>query len=261
MSWFREIQNGQVIYRSHELNNSGVIQAFSAKMNGNMALHTGDEPANVLQRRQAFLGALDLHLNHLVAGVQTHGVNVRTITRQSAGAGAWDWATAIPDSDAFITREPGIILSIFTADCLPIFIYDPVTPAIGLAHAGWRGTLNGIAVKTFQEMIAGFHTDPAQCRVAIGPAIGSECFWAAGDVAEQFATAFPETVISDHLGHRVDLREFNRKLLQSLGVLGERITDSGLCTSCLKDEFYSYRAGNQTIGRMMGVISLRDRGF
>ncbi len=259
MSWYRETKGDQVFYRCREFNDSGVIQAFSAKTDGNMALHTGDDPENVIQRRQAFLEALDLPLNNLVAGVQTHSVNVRTITRQSAGAGARNLATALPDTDAFITRESGVILAIFTADCLPVFIYDPVTSAIGLAHAGWRGTLKGIAAKTLEEMVAVFHTDPAQCWVAIGPAIGTECFTVAEDVAQQFSAVFPETVSSNSANHRVDLSEFNRRLLRLLGVPGEQIIGSGLCTSCLRDDFYSYRAGNQTTGRMMGIISLRDK--
>lgn len=259
MSWCRETKNGQVMYHCQELNDRGVIQAFSTKMDGNMALHTGDDPENVIQRRQAFLGALDLQLNDLTAGIQTHSVNVRIITRQSAGAGAWNLTTAIADTDAFITRESGVILSIFTADCLPIFIYDPVTPAIGLVHAGWRGTLQGIVAKTLEEMAVMFHINPAQCRVAIGPAIGTECFTVAKDVAQQFAAVFPESVHLDNLNYRVDLSEFNRKLLRCLGVPGEQIIGSGLCTSCLQDDFYSYRAENQTIGRMMGIISLQDK--
>lgn len=259
MSWFKEIRggkDGEVIYRCGNMNDPGVLQAFSTKMNGNMALHTGDEPKKVLQRRQAFLGALGLVLNNLVAGVQTHSVNVRLVTRQLAGAGAWDLDSAIPDTDALITREPGIILSTFTADCLPIFIYDPVTPSIGLAHAGWRGTLNGIAVKTLEGMAAMFGANPAQCRVTIGPAIGTECFAVSEDVAGQFAVAAPETVHFDNSSYRVDLSEFNRRLLRNIGVPGEQIIGSGLCTSCLREDFYSYRA-EKTIGRMMGIISLR----
>jgi YfiH family protein len=261
MSWSKETRSGfgggEVIYRCRNMNDSNVLQAFSTKTNGNMALHTGDDPEKVLQRRRTFLGTLGLELKCLVAGVQTHSVNVRLVTRQLAGAGAWDLATAVPDTDAFITRESGIILSIFTADCLPIFIYDPVTPSIGLAHAGWRGTLNRIAAKTLEEMVAVFHTNPSQCRVAIGPAIGTECFAVTEDVAGQFAAIFPETVHFDNSNYRVDLSEFNQKTLRNMGVPGQQITGSGLCTSCLREDFYSYRAENRTTGRMMGIISLR----
>lgn len=263
MSWFGETTNGskgvQIIYRCRELNDPGVIQAFSTRSGGNMALHTGDDRQKVVERRREFLAGFDLQPDDLVAGVQTHGVNVRTITRKEAGAGAFDLETAIPDTDALITREPGVILSIYTADCLPVFFYDRATPAVGLAHAGWRGTLNGIAAKTLQEMIAVFHTDPAECRVAIGPAIGLECFNVTGEVARQFAVIAPETVHFADSIYRVDLSGFNRKLLLDMGVPGEHIIDSGLCTSCLRNDFYSYRAGGQTTERMMGIIALREK--
>jgi YfiH family protein len=257
MSWFKEIKGDLAIYRCGVLNDSAVIQACSTKMDGNMALHTGDDPEQVLARRQKFLGTLDLQLDDLVAGVQTHSVNVRVITRKSAGTGAWDLTTAIPDTDALITREPGIILSIFTADCLPIFFYDKETPAIGLAHAGWRGSIHGIAAGTLEEMISVFHTNPAQCLVTIGPAIGKECFIVNEDVARQFAADIPECVFYDNSNHRVDLNGFNRGLLIKMGVPASQIIDSGLCTCCLRDDFYSYRAENQTAGRLMSIISLR----
>lgn len=257
MSWVKETKDNYSVYRCHQFNNSGIIQAFSVKMNGNMALHTGDDPVKVLERRQIFLNGMGLQLQDLVAGVQTHGVNVRLITRQTGGAGAWDLATALPDTDALITKEPGLILSIYTADCLPVFIFDPATPAIGLAHAGWRGTLQGIAAKTLEKMMINFQTIPAQCWVAIGPAIGTECFTVAENVAEQFAAVFPEAVTGDPPDYRVDLNRFNQCLLRNSGVSGEQIISSGLCTSCFRDDFYSYRADHHTRGRMMGIISLR----
>ena len=257
MSWAKETKDDFTVYRCHEFNNSGIIQAFSTRMNGNMALHTGDDPVKVLERRQIFLNRLGLQLNDLVAGVQTHGINIRLVTRQAAGAGVSEFDTALPDTDALITRESGLILSIYTADCLPIFIFDPVTPAIGLAHAGWRGTLKGIAAKTLEKMTIAFQTVPTQCWIAIGPAIGTECFKVSENVADQFAAIFPEVVTSEPPDYRVDLNRFNRWLLRNSGVSDEQIISSGLCTSCLRNDFYSYRADQTTMGRMMGIITLR----
>lgn len=259
MSWYQETQNGQTLYRCHEFNNDLITQAFSAKIDGNMALHTGDEPSDVIKRRQQFLQGLDLKLVNLVAGIQTHGVQVQVITRELAGAGAWNIESAIPDTDAFVTKETGVVLSIYTADCLPIFIYDPITPAIGLVHAGWRGTINGITVKAIQTMINNYGTNPTQCLVTIGPAIGVDCFTVQAEVAEQFATIYPEVVVTDNQsGYRVDLNKFNQWQLENLGIPKEHIIQSGLCTSCLIDDFYSFRAARGIAGRMMGVISLRN---
>ncbi len=257
MGWYCENQNEQRIYRCHELNGSGVIQAFSTKMYGNLALHTGDDPRMVIQRRRRFLEATGLSLNNLVAGVQTHGVNVQVVTRNLSGLGAYDYDTAIPDTDALITGYFDIILSVFTADCVPIFIYDPVTPAIGLVHAGWRGTLQQIVAATIAKMKTVFNTEPARCKVAIGPAIGVECFTVDEKVAAQFASIFPGAVRTRRQDYQVDLVEFNIWLLTASGVRTESIINSGLCTGCLRDRFYSYRAEYGTTGRMMGIISLQ----
>jgi YfiH family protein len=256
MSWYDETRNGQAIYRCRELNGPGIIQAFSTKINGNMAFHTGDDPQTVIKRRQRFLSASGLNLNDLVAGAQTHGVNVQVVTKELSGSGAYHLNTAIPDTDALVTKDFGSILSIYTADCVPIFIYDPATPAIGLVHAGWRGTLHQIVTKTLAKMKAVFNTNPAQCTVAIGPAIGIECFIVAEKVATQFAAIFPGAIRTCGQDYQIDLVKFNIWLLIVSGVRTESIINSGLCTGCLRERFYSYRADKGTTGRMMGIISL-----
>ncbi len=258
MSWYCETKNGQIICHCHELNNLRVRQAFSTKTSGNMALHTGDDPKAVIDRRENFLNVLGFHLRQLVAGEQTHGINVYVVTKQAAGSGAFRLDTMIPETDALITRDTGVVLSTYTADCLPIFIYDPSTPAVGLVHAGWRGSLQGILAKTLEKMNMFFRTTPSRCKIAIGPGICAKCFTVAADVANQFNDVFPGAVHHCNSNYQVDLVEFNKWILDGFGVPAEHVITSQWCTVCSADRFYSYRAHRGTIGRMMGIIGLLE---
>jgi YfiH family protein len=222
-----------------------------------MALHTGDIATNVIKNRQHFLNSMGLKLDNLVAAEQIHGNVVQVIGRKHIGAGAWSQQTAIAGTDALITRERGVILSIFTADCLPIFIYDPHTPAIGIVHAGWRGTIAQITKLTINKMAAEFKTEPGNCRVAIGPSICKSCFKVSPVVAEQFSDINPEVVVQKESSYQIDLGAFNVWLLQKIGVKPEQIITGDLCTGCRNEDFFSYRIEGGTISRMMGIIALQ----
>lgn len=260
MSWiFHECERISY-YQCEALNHPGLIQAFTTRRAGNMALHTGDAPAEVKKRHHLFLQCLGLDDGNLVAARQVHGVQVALIDRNTPGRGATDLGDLIPDTDALITREPGVVLSIFTADCLPIFIYDPVTPAIGIIHAGWRGSLARIAAITVERMVEHFGTDPGRCLAGIGPAICRECFQVSPELADTFSKEIPEAVICNATGCYVDLPLFNAKVLQSVGIMEASIDYSKLCTVCHPGEFFSYRA-SQSPGRMMGVIALKESSW
>ncbi|HYH05049.1 MAG TPA: peptidoglycan editing factor PgeF [Bacillota bacterium] len=258
MSWQIQCYHGVEVYQALSLNDSGLIQGFSTQNAGNLALHTGDMPEKVIERRRDFLKVFGLKLEQLVAANQVHGTTIRKVDRQLAGAGALSFATALPETDALITEIPGIVLSIFTADCLPVFLYDPDTPAIAVIHAGWRGTLGRIAEKTLERMVDEYQTTPGRLRAAIGPAICRHCFQVNQDLADEFSKDDPLAVESDSTtASYVDLPGFNARLLAKAGVAPENIDLSGACTSCQTETFFSYRAGNRTIGRMMGIISLK----
>ncbi|HEX7715058.1 MAG TPA: peptidoglycan editing factor PgeF [Bacillota bacterium] len=256
--WFRQEHQGFVFYRCPEFNNDRLIQAVSTRSCGNLALHTGDQPGQVVARRTKVLEALGLHMERLVAAVQTHGTGIRVIDNAAAGAGALDYGTALPDTDGLITATPGLILAIFTADCLPVFIYDPKTPAIGLVHAGWRGTLHGIVPKALDEMNRAFGSIAAHCWVALGPGICSNCFQVSPDLAAKFAARRPQSVLCDQAGSkfRVDLVHYNQWLLEQAGIRPERIIPSGFCTVCESGDFYSYRAEQGTNGRIISLLAL-----
>lgn len=258
MGWVQANYPGLTVFQCEELNDGQVVQGFSARNCGNLALHTGDDPNRVIERRKSWLKVLGLDLDRSVSGVQVHGTKVALVDRTAAGSGAFNIEGAFPGTDALITKETELILATYTADCLPIFVYDPVTPAIGVIHAGWRGTIKSIVTFTIKRMIEEFGINPVNYLAAIGPSICSGCFRVDRQLAEAFEKVHPQTVIEDESGSRVDLQAFIRLDLTEIGLKPERIYDAKLCTSCHPDRLFSYRAEKGVIGRMMGIIALKS---
>lgn len=256
-AWYCDTIAGPKKYRAGALNNKAVIQAVSSRDCGNMALHTGDTPEKVIANRKSFLQSFHLKLENLITAQQIHGTRIQVVGRGEVGAGALSERTALSKTDALITAERGIVLGIFTADCLPIFIYDPITPAVAIVHAGWRGTIAGISRLVMDKMIQTFKSDPVHFRVAIGPSICSSCFEVSSEVAELFGKENPESVIQTESGFRIDLAGFNFHLFELAGVKAENIEAANLCTGCLNKDFFSYRIEKGTQGRMMGIIALQ----
>jgi uncharacterized protein, YfiH family len=256
-NWFCDMSAGLKKYRAAIFNDAPVIQAVSSKECGNMALHTGDIAEHVIDNRQRFLGSLNLKLENLVAAEQVHSAAICVVDREQMGLGAYSLQNALPGIDALITRESGVILSIFTADCLPIFIYDPRTPAIAIVHAGWRGSIAEIAKLTINKMASEFKTNPGDCLAAIGPSICRICFKVSSEVAEKFYFLCPQVVMQSPDGYQVDLSAFNAWLLKDAGLQPERIVAADLCTGCHNNDFFSYRIEGGTMGRMMGIIALQ----
>ncbi len=194
-----------------------------------------------------------------------HGSDIAVIrSMEPAGAAPFRADTDegyldVYDADGAVTDLPGVILTTTHGDCLPIWTCDPVKGVVGLAHAGWRGTLKGIAGSLVQAMVRAYGCDPADIRAAIGPGIGACCFEVGPEVAGSFSDRFPwtEDFIYDHPGARphVDLKGINAEFLALEGV--ERIDVSRCCTCCEPDLFWSYRrCGDKT--RMLAYIGKRD---
>ncbi len=158
---------------------------------------------------------------------------------------------ACPDADAFVTNERGLPIAIRTADCVPVFIFDPVQKAIGLAHAGWKGTVKQIAAKTIKSMQEKFNSRCADLEVSIGPCIRPCCY----QVGAEFKGYFPLDII-ERDGHLyVDVAASNRRQLLEAGVLDEHITDVGTCTCC-DNNYFSFRRDANRSGRMISLMML-----
>ncbi len=164
----------------------------------------------------------------------------------SAGVLVADRAGLIGEGDALITAQPGIALSVRTADCYPILLVDSRRRAIAAVHAGWRGTAAEIVPGTIAEMRARFGTNPADVYAAIGPGIGGCCYEVGADVARQFNKS----------AGRLDLADANRRQLTDSGVESSHIDMTALCTFCDADRFHSYRRDKEYAGRMVSFIRL-----
>ncbi|MBN1779996.1 peptidoglycan editing factor PgeF [bacterium] len=227
-----------------------LIHGFSTRRGGasdapfdslNLGNHTADKPECVRENRHLFLQSLQLHPDRLVMPVQVHGDRV----------GIAKAPGEIPDTDAVITNQPDLILSIQVADCVPVFLFDPVSRVIGLVHAGWKGSAGQITEKTVRAMQYHFNSNPDRLRAFVGPSIGPCCYSVQGDTASHFTSRY-------FRNGSLDLWQVNRDQLTGAGVPEHRIELSGICTKCNSRFFFSYRASGGSTGRMMAVMMLTE---
>jgi len=190
------------------------------------------------------LGVADLPMARLE---QVHKGEVVRVTPKT------NLSSKIKGCDGAITNVKDIALMVLTADCLPIFLYDPDKNAIGIAHAGWRGTVEGIAKNIIKAMKSEFKSDPAKVLVGFGPAIRQCCY----EVSSEFLVHFPDSVVKMAHKHYFDLSGENAEQLLSVGVISKNMFDCGICTSCRSDEFYCYRKEEDKTARMASVIMLK----
>jgi polyphenol oxidase len=259
-----------------------------SKCYGGQALNLGftshDSRAAVERNRQVFISAITQEGHHSSAKLQM--VNLRQIH-----SGLIHRILEIPKDnvplagDGMVTDVPGILLGILTADCLPVILVDSKRRAVGVFHAGWRGTVKRIVEKGVGEMHRWFGTNPGDLKAAIGPGIRGCCYEVGPEVRSAFEPQFSygsglfrETKERNEVhekyplffltarapGHSelpkkifLDLAEANRRQLIHAGVPAKNISDLGLCTFCRKDLFFSHRAEKGVTGRMMAAVGIR----
>ncbi len=233
----------------------GVSTGCLASMN--LGLHRGDDPARVAENYRILGCALGFSVEDLVLTRQIHSDIIRRVGRADCMGLNYD---AYPICDALITNEPGVALVVFTADCTPLLFYDPVTGAVGAAHAGWRGTAAAIGPKTVAAMIQQFGCKAGDIRAAIGPNIGPCHFETGPDVPEAMVHAFGSG-ISDCIRqagekYYVNLKEINARILRQIGVA--HIEISNACTMCQPQRFWSHRVTQGHRGSQGAVIACKE---
>lgn len=245
-----------------------VRQVFTTKGGGvskghlsslNLGTQRGDDPDNVhenYRRVGAFLGVTP---SDMILSAQTHTTNVIRVTGKDAGNGLTH-KNAFSDVDGMITNEPGIVLVTSYADCVPLYFLDPVKKAIGLSHSGWRGTVGRMGLQTVRAMQREFGSKPENLLAGIGPCICRDCYEVSEDVAMAFEKEFNDT--KDILfpkgndKYLLDLKKANEIILKEAGLKAENIVDSGLCTCCRSDEFFSHRATRGKRGNVCAFLGL-----
>jgi YfiH family protein len=239
----------------------GVSEIAGASRPGgdlNLGFTDRDTSQAVLLNRERFLSSLLPGGNRsearwgLVTLKQMHSALVRRVSCTEIGERASLWG------DGLLTNEPGVLLGIQTADCLPILIADRQRRAVGAFHAGWRGTLKGIVERGVAAMGHEFGSLPGDLVAAIGPGIGPCCFGVGAEVQDLFRAryAYADKLFSAGQRLSLDLVEANRRQLLAAGLSPETIFTLNACTSCRTDEFFSYRAERGKTGRMMAVIGV-----
>ena len=248
--------------------NISVTHAFTTRIGGvskapfdslNLGLHRGDDDACVAENRRRLAEALDFDLDRLVLTHQTHSDIVRVVGKHD-GVG-FDHHL-YPESDGIITNEPGVALWVFTADCTPVLLWDPVTGAVGAVHAGWRGTASQIGAKAVEKMVAAFGCEPKNIRAAIGPNIGFCCFETDADVPEAMVKAFGDEakpfIRQKGEKYYVNLKALNALALRRVGV--ENIAVAEECTACQSHRFWSHRVTRGIRGSQGAVIVCKEVG-
>jgi len=229
-----------------------VICSTSRRCDLNMSYAYG-HTAGSLRNRKDFLLGFGIDYKDLVCAKQVHGSCIRCAKEEDRGRGAFLYTDSLDNTDGFITDKRNLPLAIFTADCLPIFLYDPGRQAIGLIHAGWRSTQANIATKAVGLMQHEFGTSPSDLYVGFGPAIRGCCY----EVDKEFKDLFACGLIEKDNRYYLDLAQVNKGQLLSSGVKADRVFDARICTFCQNTQFFSYRKERESCGRMLSVIMLR----
>ena len=168
------------------------------------------------------------------------------------------------DIDGLITDEPGLVISTFYADCVPLYFVDTVHRAIGMSHSGWKGTVGRMGAATITAMKREFGTEAEDLVCAIGPSICQDCYEVSEDVADAFKEAFPghtdEILLDKKNGkYQLDLWKANEIVLTEAGVLKEKIAVTNICTCCNPDLLFSHRASHGKRGNLGGFIYLKEK--
>ncbi len=253
------------------LNQIGIVDhCFTTRLGGvsegiystlNFSFVRGDEPEAVLENYRRIAEAFGKTIDDFVCTDQTHTTNVLQVGREELGYGVTK-ERPYTDVDGLITNEPGVILSTFYADCVPLYFVDPVNKAIGLSHSGWRGTVGRMGQKTLEVMAEAYGTRPEDVYAAVGPSICQDCYEISEDVAEHFYQEFEghgdEILINKGNGkYQLDLWKTNEIVLLEAGIKPEHLAVTNICTCCNSEVLFSHRASQGKRGNLAAFLMLK----
>lgn len=261
----RRRQAGNVIYYTCDL--ISVPHAFTTKLGGvsqgdcesmNLGFGRGDSEENVHENYRILADALGIPYKSITMTRQIHEDRVSYVSEADIGMGlhkpfAWD-------SDALVTKLPRVPLAGFYADCVVTLLYDPETRTAGVCHSGWRGTAKGILQKTVNTMVHTLGSKRESLIAVMGPSIHQDCFETDADVPDAMQAVLGDLVLPYIARNKekfhVDLQGINAAQLKNAGLRAEHIIDSGICTMCESDVFWSHRVTNGKRGVQAGMICL-----
>lgn len=254
------------------LERTGLVkQGFSTRLGGvsrgefrsmNLTSTRGDDPEAVQENYRRIAQALEIPADRIVLARQTHTTNIRVATEEDAGKG-YTRERDYDQVDGLITNVPELPLVTFYADCIPLYFLDPVKKAIGLSHAGWRGTVAKMAAETVSAMEKTFGSRPEDILAGIGPGICPSCYEVGTEVAEAFYRDWPEAVCREILQEKsggkyhLDLKLANAACMESAGIRREHISIADQCTCCNPEILFSHRASQGRRGNLGAFLCLK----
>ena len=253
------------------LENTGIVEhCFTTRAGGvsegifdslNLSFTRGDDESAVMENYDRLAAALDTRKEQFVCTDQTHTTNVIRVGKEDCGYGVTR-QKPYTDVDGLVTDEPGVVLSTFFADCVPLYFVDTVNRAIGLSHSGWRGTVGRMGQRTLEKMATEFGTNPKDIVAAVGPSICQDCYEVSEDVAEEFIKEFSghadEILINKGNGkYQLDLWKTNEIVLIEAGVKKENVAVTNICTCCKPDLLFSHRASKGKRGNLGAFMYIR----
>ena len=246
---------------THFKKSPSLLHAVTTKSNDlphafSLALHTGEDVDNIISNRNRLSSLLQSSepLHYIVAD-QTHSDNIKLITQKKTKG--WEsLSDAIEDCDALITDVKGVVLTVLTADCVPILLYEQKKEVVAAVHAGWKGTKAQIVSKTVRKMTEMYGCDPKDIIAGVAPSIGRCCYEVGEDVAAHFSH-IPEGFTPVGKKFMLDLPFINKQQLLNAGLQEENIEMSHTCTACHVDRFFSYRKEQGCSGRFMSMIGMK----
>ena len=253
------------------LEQTGIVEhGFTTRMGGvsdgiystlNFSFSRGDDPEAVMENYRRIAETFGKTVDDFVCTDQTHTTTVLQVGEEEKGYGVTR-EKPYTDVDGLITNEPGVILSTFYADCVPLYFVDPVHKAIGLSHSGWRGTVGRMGQKTLEAMEKAYGTKPEDVYAAVGPSICQECYEISEDVAEHFYEEFKghgdEILINKGNGkYQLDLWKTNEIVLLEAGIKPEHLAVTNVCTCCNSKELFSHRASHGMRGNLAAFLMLK----
>lgn len=253
------------------LEQTGIVEhCFTTRLGGvsegiystlNFSFTRGDNPEAVLENYRRAAETFGKTVDDFVCTDQTHTTNVLQVGTAEKGYGVTK-ERPYTDVDGLITNEPGVILSTFYADCVPLYFVDPVHKAIGLSHSGWRGTVGRMGQKTLEAMAEAYGTKPEDVYAAIGPSICQDCYEISEDVAEHFYEEFEghgdEILLNKGNGkYQLDLWKTNEIVMLEAGIRPEHLAVTNICTCCNSEVLFSHRASQGKRGNLAAFLMLK----
>ena len=269
MSMNQHERNGVVYHTARPLEEiPGIAHGFSTRLGGvstgiyasmNLGLTRGDDPDCVRENYRRFLEAIGATGRRFAMCNQVHGAVVRNITLADTKTDLYHKLGY--EGDGMMTAIPGVTLVVFSADCIPVLLCDPVRKVVAAVHAGWRGTAAGVVSVAVERMREVYGCKPGDLRAAIGPGIGPDCFETHEDVpnammASVSSPALPYIKIKENGKFAVDLKGINAKRLLLAGLDPQNIAVSEECTACMEERYWSHRVMGNDRGSMAAMIEL-----